>query len=119
MTAGSGVEAAPPAAWVRVCEYAELTPGRGVAALVGGEQVAIFLAGSGEVYAVGNLDPFSGAYVMSRGILGSVGAATTVASPMYKQAFDLATGVCLDDAAVALPTYPVEIVAGEVRVGAV
>ena len=41
--------------------------------------------------------PFSDANVMSRGIVGSPGRpADTVASPMYKQVFDLATGACLD-----------------------
>jgi len=29
--------------WVRVCSLAELEPGRGVAALVDGQQVALFL----------------------------------------------------------------------------
>ncbi|MEV0041717.1 nitrite reductase (NAD(P)H) small subunit, partial [Streptomyces sp. NPDC050804] len=52
---------------------------------------------AGEVYAVDNRDPFSGAYVLSRGLLGSRGAVPVVLSPMYKQAFDLRTGVCLDE----------------------
>ena len=43
-----------------------------------------------------NLDPYSGASVLSRGIVGSRQDAPTVASPMYKQVFDLRTGACLD-----------------------
>ena len=40
-----------------------------------------------------------------------------VASPLHKQAFDLRTGQCLDDAAVRVPTYDVVVADGEVRVG--
>ena len=36
---------------------------------------------------------------------------------MHKQAFDLRTGQCLDDAAVRVPTYDVVVDAGQVRVG--
>ena len=35
-----------------------------------------------------------------------------VASPMHKQAFDLRTGQCLDDAAVRVPTYDVQVTDG-------
>ncbi len=79
----------------RVCRVDDLTPELGVAALVGGEQVAIFLLGDGSVHCVQNLDPFSGAHVMSRGITGSRGDAPTIASPLYKQVFSLLDGSCL------------------------
>ena len=36
---------------------------------------------------------------------------------MYKQAFDLRTGACLDDAAVRVPAYDVAVVDGVVHVG--
>jgi len=78
-----------------VCELARLTPGLGVAALFGDLQVAIFRLESGEVFAVQNLDPFSGAHVMSRGITGTRGDEPTIASPIYKQVFSLITGLCL------------------------
>ncbi|MFJ6698201.1 nitrite reductase small subunit NirD [Streptomyces sp. NPDC091272] len=99
--------------WFGVCDYASLTPGRGVAALVGGEQIALYRDRSGTVHAVGNRDPFSGAHVISRGLLGSRGGVPVVLSPMYKQAFDLRTGVCLDDdetpggEPATLPVWPV------------
>ena len=32
-----------------------------------------------------------------------------VASPVYKQGFDLRTGVCLDDPEVSVPSYPVRV----------
>jgi len=80
---------------VSVCDIARLTPDLGVAALFGDLQVAIFLLSSGDVYAVQNLDPFSGANVMSRGITGTRGTEPTIASPIYKQVFSLTTGLCL------------------------
>ncbi|MER6333507.1 nitrite reductase small subunit NirD [Streptomyces sp. NPDC001034] len=84
-------------AWHTVCRYGDLLPGRGVAVLLRGEQVALFRDRAGEVYAVQNYDPFGGAYVLSRGLTGSRGDVPVVFSPMYKQAFDLRTGVCLDE----------------------
>ena len=90
--------------WHDVCAYSDLLPERGVAALIEDVQVAIFRTFDGELYALSNFDPFSGAYVISRGILGTRGDVPTVASPMYKQVFDLRTGRCLDDPRVALPT---------------
>jgi nitrite reductase (NADH) small subunit len=105
-----------PVEWVSVCGYDELTPGRGVAALVHGRQVALFRTGDGAVYAVGNRDPFSGAEVMARGLIGSRGVVATVASPMYKQVFDLTDGRCLDDESVALPVYPVRVCQGVVQI---
>ncbi|MFL0428440.1 nitrite reductase (NAD(P)H) small subunit [Moraxella sp. 179-F 1C4 NHS] len=39
-----------------------------------------------------------------------------VASPMYKQRFDLATGKCLDDEQVALKSYPVSVTNGVVMI---
>lgn len=93
--------------WTEVCRYTELLPGRGVAALVDGAQIAVFRTAGGDLYALGNLDPYSNAHVISRGVTGTRDGTPTVASPMYKHVFDLRTGVCLDDPAVALPTYPV------------
>jgi len=78
-----------------VCEIDRLTPDLGVAALFGDLQVAIFRLADGRVYAVQNLDPFSGAHVMSRGITGSKAGEPTIASPIFKQVFSLMTGLCL------------------------
>jgi nitrite reductase (NADH) small subunit len=100
-----------------ICRYDVLLPERGVAALLGDVQLALFRTHDGQVFAIGNQDPFSGANVMSRGIVGSRGDVPTVASPMFKQVFDLRTGVCLDDPEVSLPVYPVRIVDGQVVVG--
>ena len=105
-------------AWVDVVALDELTPGRGVAALVGGRQVAIFLVASGELFAVDNHDPFSETYVLSRGLVGDRDGVPKVASPMYKQSFDLRTGRCLDDDSVRIPVYPVRVESGRVQVTA-
>jgi nitrite reductase (NADH) small subunit len=87
----------PPAlGWTAVCPVARLVPDRGVAALVGRRAVAVFLLATGEVHAIDNIDPYSGASVLSRGIVGDADGRPTVASPMYKQRFDLRTGACLD-----------------------
>ncbi|GAA1245098.1 hypothetical protein GCM10009665_39900 [Kitasatospora nipponensis] len=110
----SAVEIHDGSAWTPVCAYDDLIPGRGVAVLsAGGRQVAVFRDRAGALYAVDNRDPFSGAFVISRGILGSRGQAPTVVSPMYKQAFDLRDGRCLDEdtapdgAPAALRVWPV------------
>lgn len=101
MTITDGIDARTDAvpvgrSWAHVCALADLEVERGRAALVGDEQVALFLTHDGRVYAVSNRDPYSGAYVIARGIVGTRGDAPTVASPMYKQVFDLRTGACLD-----------------------
>jgi nitrite reductase (NADH) small subunit len=106
------------AVWTPVCKYAELEPGRGVAALVDGEPVAVFRLSDGSLHAVGNVDPFCGASVISRGLTGMRSDGTaTVASPMYKDVFDLATGVALDAPDVRLPVYAVRRHRGVVWVG--
>jgi nitrite reductase (NADH) small subunit len=54
--------------------------------------------------------------VLARGIVGSRGDRRTVASPMYKQVFDLATGRCLDDPDAAVPVHGVRVRHGQVEV---
>ena len=103
--------------WTEVCPADAIPREGGVAALVDGRAVAVFRTFSGEVLAVGNVDPFSGASVLSRGIVGSRGDVPVVSSPMYKQAFDLRTGACVDDGAVRVTSYDVAVVDGVVHVG--
>jgi nitrite reductase (NADH) small subunit len=104
--------------WVDVCALDELVPDRGACALVGPFQVAVFrTTPDDELYAVSNYDPFSQAFVLSRGIVGSKGSAPKVASPVYKQSFDLRTGECLDDPSVAIKAFPVRVDCGRVLVG--
>ena len=108
-----------PAGWVRVCSVSDLEVERGRAALLGSTQLALFLLHSGRVHAVSNLDPYSGANVISRGIVGTRQDAPTVASPMYKQVFDLRTGACLDTQgkdAKSLQVWPVSVSGDDVLV---
>ena len=96
--------------WFAVCPADALQPGRGVAALLpDGRQAALFRDSAGRLYAIGNVDPFTGAGVLSHGLLGSLGDRPYVASPLLKQRFDLTDGRCLDDEAVAVASYPVRV----------
>jgi nitrite reductase (NADH) small subunit len=104
--------------WTPACAYDFLIPNRGVGVLLpGGAQAALFKLDDGTLHAVGNIDPFSGAAVMSRGIVGDRGGRATVQTPIKKQAFALDDGVCLDDPQVALPVYATRVVDGYVEVG--
>ncbi|WP_210651604.1 nitrite reductase small subunit NirD [Nocardioides sp. SYSU D00065] len=114
----TSVDAEQPTA-TPVCRVDAIPLEGGVAVLVGGEPVAVFRTYDGEVLALGNIDPFSGASVLARGIVGSRGDVPVVSSPMYKQAFDLRTGRCLDDESVGVPAYAVSVVDGTVLVGPV
>ncbi|WP_257275354.1 nitrite reductase (NAD(P)H) small subunit, partial [Endozoicomonas sp. SESOKO4] len=53
------------------------------------------------------------------GLVGDLEGRLVVASPIYKQHFDLSTGQCLEDETVALNTYPVEVVDQRVQVSLV
>jgi nitrite reductase (NADH) small subunit len=101
-----------------VCGYDGLQVERGVAALLAdGTQVAVFRTHDGEVYALANHDPFSGAPVLSRGIVGDRAGHPVVVSPIYKQAFDLRTGRCVEDEQVSVAVFGVQVVDGMVLVG--
>ena len=100
---------------IKLCNVADLVPYSGVAALVEEEQIALFyLPATGTeaaiVYAIGNFDPLGKANVLSRGIIGDRSGTPVVASPLYKQHYCLATGVCLEHPDTAVPTYAVSIV---------
>jgi nitrite reductase (NADH) small subunit len=110
--------ALPAGRWWRVvCDANRLIPGRGVAARVAGQQVAVFLLPGGEVLAVDDHDPCSGASVLSRGLIGDHDGTPTVASPVYKQRFDLRTGRCIDDPSVSVRTWAARVNRGRVEVG--
>lgn len=100
---------------MKVCRLDDILPGTGVAALVGAEQVAVFRV-DGEVHAIGNRDPFSGANVLSRGIVGDLGGEPIVASPVYKQHFSLLSGRCLEEPSMSVPVYRVRVEDGEIRI---
>jgi nitrite reductase (NADH) small subunit len=115
---GETVKSQDDSVWTAACSYHGLVPGRGAGVLMpDGSQVALFRLHDGSLHAVGNIDPFSGAAVMSRGIVGDRSGRACVQSPIKKQAFALDDGVCLDDPEVRLPVYPVRVWAGLVEIG--
>ena len=94
-----------------VCRLEDILPETGVCALIEGKQVAIFRTKDNKLFALDNYDPFSQANVLSRGLVGGTTvtndggideAVLYVASPIYKQRFNIATGQCLDDNSVML-----------------
>ena len=104
--------------WTAACRYDYLIPNRGVGVLLpDGVQAALFRLDDGSLHAIGNIDPFSGAAVMSRGLVGDRGGRATVQTPIKKQAFARDDGTCLDAPEVSLPVYATRIVDGYVEVG--
>lgn len=104
--------------WVDVCGSDDLQPDSGVCALVNGKQVAIFyMPKASMIYATGNFDPIGKANVLSRGLIGDIKGQPVVASPLYKQHFNLNTGACLEDESVTIPVYAIRIENGRVQVG--
>ena len=104
--------------WTLVCPLDEIVPDTGVCALLGSEQVAVFRVGAQDVYAIGNVDPHSQAAVLSRGLVGSIGERIVVASPIYKQHFDLRSGACIESAAHGVNSYRACVRDGQVWIAA-
>lgn len=102
--------------WTGACHVDDILPNTGVCALVNGEHVAIFRVGQDQFYGIENIDPITGASVLSRGLIGSLGDHIVVASPLYKHHFDLRTGQCLEDSALSVRAYAVEVREGRVGV---
>lgn len=102
--------------WATVCELSQLEPLWAEAAIVDGEQLALVRMPDGTVYAVSNRDPATGSFVMCRGIVGSHGDRVTLASPLHKQVYDLATGECFTSADFTLPTFETRVESGSVQV---
>ncbi|MBP2411497.1 nitrite reductase (NADH) small subunit [Arthrobacter stackebrandtii] len=104
------------AQWFPVCRLSDLEDSWGEAALVNGQQLAMFRVGPENVFAVSHADPATSAHVMARGLVGSRGSTHTIASPLHKEVYSLATGECFGDAGLRLGTYPVRVVDGAVEV---
>lgn len=103
--------------WFPVCPFDRIPVERPVCVLVADEQVALVRTREGALHAVSNLDPVSGAMVLSRGLVGSRGDRAVLISPMHKQAYDLETGECLDLPGVWLAVHDVQVRDGAVEVG--
>lgn len=107
--------------WRDVCALEDIPVNCGAPALIEGRQIALVriepVPDEGqEIYALSNFDPFSEAFVIARGIVGDRGGCPKIASPLYKQSFDLRTGVCFDDPSVVLATYRARVRNGRIEV---
>ena len=69
--------------WTDVCAVEDILP-TPACALVGSRHVAVFRTGADRWFAIDNVDPKSGASVLSRGLVGNLGDRVVVASPLYK-----------------------------------
>lgn len=106
--------------WHPVCSIDDILPNTGVCVLVHARHVAVFHVndGTSHLFAIDNYDPNSKASVLSRGLVGNIGERIVVASPIYKQHFDLKTGECLEAPENSVRAYPVRIENGTVLVAA-
>ena len=102
--------------WTAVCAADDIVPHTGVCARVDERHVAVFRLGDDRFFAIDNVDPKSGASVLSRGLLGSLGERIVVASPLYKNHFDLATGECLEAPEHSVRAHAVRVEDGRVLV---
>ena len=99
--------------WFDICEHNDIQLNMGRCALLNQQQIAIFKiedkSGKEQFYAIDNFCPFSESNTLSRGVTGDLNDKTVVASPLYKQHFDLATGICLENKSVSVKTYSVRL----------
>lgn len=104
------------ASWTNVCPADDILPDTGVCALVEGRHVAVFRVGPDRFFAIDNVDPKSGASVLSRGLVGSLGDRIVVASPLYKQHIDLQNGECIEQPELSVSAHAVRTEGGVVQV---
>ncbi|MDB5885069.1 MAG: nitrite reductase small subunit [Polaromonas sp.] len=103
--------------WTAVCAANEILPDTGVCALIEGVHVAIFHVGQvQQFFAIDNVDPKSQASVLSRGLVGNLGDRLVVASPLYKNHFDLRNGECLEAPEHSVRAHTVRVTQGHVHV---
>lgn len=95
--------------WTAACKVGDILPGTGVCALLEGRHIGVFRIGKDRFYAIDNIDPRTGVSVLSRGLVGNLGEHIVVASPIYKNHFDLQTGECLENPEQSVACYPVRV----------
>lgn len=103
--------------WINVCGVNDILPNTGVCALVDSQHVAVFRIGQEQFFAIDNIDPKSKASVLARGLTGNLGDKIVVASPIYKNHFDLSTGECIEEPKHSVRAYPVRVDGENVQVG--
>ena len=113
---------AGPQEWTDLCAQSDLVPNSGVVALHDNAQIALFYLpdshGAGRVFAVDNHDPFSHANVLGRGLMGDIHGQPVVASPLYKQHFNLEDGTCLEDPKKSIRAWDARLHDGRVEIRA-
>ncbi|OBT07943.1 nitrite reductase small subunit [Vibrio sp. UCD-FRSSP16_10] len=103
----------------KICKIDDIVPGTGVCALIAGQQVAVFRPRQEEkVFAISNTDPFAQSNVLSRGLIVEHKQELWVASPLKKQRFNLATGVCMEDERFNVKSFKARVVKGSVEISA-
>ena len=105
--------------WIKACGTEDVPENGGTAVLINGEQIAIFnFAMKGEWYASQNMCPHKMQFVLSRGMIGSVGddCEPKVACPFHKKTFSLKSGDCLSGDDYKIQTYPIKVEAGNVYI---
>ena len=96
--------------WVRVGRASDFPRNGGAAVKYGDTQIAIFnLTDRGEWRACQNMCPHKNAFVLSRGITGSVGQTAKVSCPLHKKPYSLETGECLAGDPYTLKVFPVQV----------
>lgn len=105
-----------PTSWTFVCALGEILRGTGVCALVAGRQIAVFRLADDRVFALDNRDPCSGASDLARGQVVDRDGVPRVTSPTHLGSFALASGVCLEDRRVIVPSYVVRVRAGMIEI---
>ncbi len=102
--------------WNAICDVDDILPDTGVAARIQGRHVAVFRLGLSDFFAIDNVDPKSGASVLSRGLVGNLGEHLVVASPIYKNHFNLRTGTCIESPEHSVLPHRVKVEGEEVFV---
>ncbi len=95
--------------WTTICKTEDLIPDSGIAVWTEEGPVAVFYLPYRlpALFAISHTDPVSGTNVLARGITGDINGQPVVASPLYKQHFNLITGQCLEDESVKVKPYRV------------
>ncbi len=96
--------------WVKVGRVADFPHDGGATIKYGRVQIAVYnFASRGEWYACQNMCPHKNAFVLSRGIIGTVGDEPKVACPLHKKPFSLKTGKSLSGEDFSVKVFPVKL----------
>ena len=82
--------------WVDVGAVGDFVPGGGAAVLVSKSQLAVYNVAD-KWFCCQNFSPKNRTFAMSRGIVGDKKGVPSVADPVHKTVFSLATGECINE----------------------